>query len=165
MYWYSHARPDLLMHSTTQAELRPGTMAVAVLGADMMLAALPATPVQVAHACLASQYHVAVPASWGDELLAMECLKQLADRGPRPAVMCTCPYLRSELLAVGPDLAPVLVSLVPPPVAVARYLHALYGRDRIHMTYIGSCPGAASRFSAAESRAGSNVTAGARRFG
>lgn len=130
------------MHSTTQAELRPGTMAIAVLGADMMLAALPATPVQVAHACLASDYHVAVPASWGDELLAMECLKQLADRGPRPAVMCTCPYVRTELLAVGPDLAPVLVSLVPPPVAVARYLHALYGRDRIHVTYIGSCPGA-----------------------
>ena len=130
------------MHSTTPAELRPGTMAIAVLGADMMLAALPATPVQVAHACLASDYQVAVPASWGDELLAMECLKQLADRGPRPAVMCTCPYVRSELLAVGPDLAPVLVSLVPPPVAVARYLHALYGRDRIHVTYIGSCPGA-----------------------
>ncbi len=130
------------MHPATQAERQPGTMAIAVLGADTMLAALPATPVQIAHACLAAEYQVAVPASWGDELLAAECLRQLADRGPRPAVMCACPYVRSELLAVGPDLAPVLVSLVPPPVAVARYLHALYGRERIHVTYIGSCPGA-----------------------
>ena len=131
------------MHPVIPAERRPGSIAVAVLGADMMLAALPATPVQIAHACLAAGYQVAVPASWGDELLASECLRQLADRGPRPAVMCACPHVRSELLAVGPDLAPVLVSLVPPPVAVARYLHALYGRDRVHVTYMGSCPGAA----------------------
>ena len=107
-----------------------------------MLAALPATPVQIAHACLAAGYDVAVPASWGDELLAAECLRQLAERGPRPAVMCSCPHVRAELLAVGPDLAPVLVSLVPPPVAVARYLQALYGRDRLHLTYVGGCPGA-----------------------
>jgi len=56
--------------------------------------------------------------------------------------MCACPHVRAKLLAVGPDLAPILVSLVPPPVAVARYLHALYGRDRLHLTYIGGCPGA-----------------------
>ena len=130
------------MHPETSPGPPPGTMAIAVVGADAMLAALPATPVQIAHACLAAEYDVAVPASWGDELLAAECLRQLADRGPRPAVMCACPYVRTELLAVGPDLAPVLVSLVPPPVAVARYLHSLYGRERVHLTYIGSCPGA-----------------------
>lgn len=130
------------MHTANSTTRRPGTMAIAILGADTMLAALPATPVQVAHACLAAGYGVAVPASWGDELLATECLRQLAERGPRPAVMCACPLVRSELLAAGPDLAPVLVSLVPPPVAVARYLHALYGRDRLHLTYIGACPGA-----------------------
>jgi hypothetical protein len=117
-------------------------LSIAILGADAMLAALPATPVQIAHACLAAGYDVAVPATWGDELLAAECLRQLGKRGPRPAVMCACPHVRSELLAVGPDLAPVLVSLVPPPVAVARYLRALYGEDRVHLTYIGGCPGA-----------------------
>ena len=130
------------MHAATSPGSRPNVTAVAVLGADAMLAALPATPVQIAHACLAAGFHVAVPASWGDELLAAECLRQLAERGPRPAVMCACPFVRSELLAVGSDLAPVLVSLVPPPVAVARYLHALHGRDHVHVTYIGSCPGA-----------------------
>ena len=130
------------MHPAIPAPRRPGALSIAILGADTMLAALPATPVQVAHACLTAGYDVAIPASWGDELLAAECLQQLADRGPRPAVMCACPHVRSELLAVGPDLAPMLVSLVPPPVAVARYLHALYGRDRIQLTYVGGCPGA-----------------------
>jgi len=130
------------MHSATHAGRRPGTLAFAILGADALLTALPATPVQIAHACLAAGYDVAVPAGWGDELLAAECLRQLAERGPRPAVMCSCPHVRAELLAVGPDLAPVLVSLVPPPVAAARYLQALYGRDRLHLTYVGECPGA-----------------------
>jgi hypothetical protein len=130
------------MHPVTPADRQAGTLAIAILGADAILAVLPATPVQIAHACLAAGYDVAVPASWGDELLAAECLRQLAARGPRPAVMCACPHVRSELLAVGPDLAPVLVSLVPPPVAVARYLRALYGRDRLHLTYVGGCPGA-----------------------
>ena len=131
------------MHTANPVERPAGTLAIAVLGADAMLAALPATPVQIAHACLAAGYAVAVPASWGDELLAAECLRQLDERGARPAVMCACPLVRSDLLAVGPDLAPVLIALVPPPVAVARYLHAHYGRDRMHLTYIGSCPGAA----------------------
>src|SRR5688500_18452757 len=141
------------------AERPAGTLAIAILGADAMLAALPATPVQIAHACLAAGYDIAVPASWGDELLAVECLRQLAERGPRPAVMCACPHVRSELLAVGPDLAPVLVSLVAPPVAVARYLHALYGRDRLHLTYIGDCPGAKDESIAASASPGEFLSA------
>jgi hypothetical protein len=39
-----------------------------ILGTDAVLAAAPATPVQLAHACLAAGYGAAVPASWGDEL-------------------------------------------------------------------------------------------------
>jgi iron only hydrogenase large subunit len=113
---------------------------IAILGADTMLAALPATPVQLAHACLQVGYDLSVPASWGDELIAAECLHQLADRGARPAVMCACPHVRNQLLAVGPDLGPMLVPLVSPPVAVARYLRTLYGRDGVHLTYVGSCP-------------------------
>lgn len=130
------------MHRPATAARPAGTLAIAILGADAMLAAQPATPVQLAHACMAMGYDVAVPASWGDELLAAECLRQLSVRGPRPAVMCACPHVRSELLSVGPDLAPVLVALVPPPVAVARYLHAIHGSARLHLTYVGACPGA-----------------------
>jgi hypothetical protein len=123
-----------------KTERRAGVFSIAILGADCVLAALPATPVQLTHACLEAGYDLAVPATWGDELIAAECLGQLADRGARPAIMCACPHVREELLDVGADLAPMLVSLVSPPVAAARYLHALYGRERVHLTYIGACP-------------------------
>jgi hypothetical protein len=115
---------------------------VAIVGNDAVLAAAPATPVQLAHACLQHGFTVAVPASWGDELVAAETVRRLVSRDRGPAVMCVCPFVRSRLLAPGPDLAPFLVSLVAPPVAAARYLRAAYGEHGVHITYIGSCPSA-----------------------
>ena len=120
---------------------RPAPM-VAIIGNDAVLAATPATPVQLAHACLRRGFAVAVPASWGDELVAAEAVRRLASRERGPAVMCVCPFARSRLLAPGPDLEPFLVSLVSPPVATARYLRAVYGEHGVHITYIGGCPGA-----------------------
>jgi len=115
---------------------------VAIIGNDAVLEAAPATPVQLAHACLRRGFTVAVPASWGDELVATEAVRRLASRARGPAVMCVCPFVRSRLLAPGPDLAPFLVSLVAPPVATARYLRAAYGEHGVHITYIGGCPSA-----------------------
>jgi hypothetical protein len=128
------------------ATLPPGDRrpipAVAIVGNDTVLAAAPATPVQLAHACLRRGFAVAVPASWGDELVAAEAVRRLAARGKGPAVMCACPYVRAHLLAPGTDLAPFLVSLVAPPVAAARYLRTVYGEHGVHITYIGGCPAA-----------------------
>jgi hypothetical protein len=123
------------------ADRRPVPM-VAIIGNDAVLAAAPATPVQLAHACLRRGFTVAVPASWGDELVAAEAVRRLASRERGPAVMCVCPFARSRLLAHGADLAPFLVSLVSPPVATARYLRAVYGDHAVHITYIGGCPSA-----------------------
>lgn len=110
---------------------------VAILGADAMLAALPATAVQLAHACLAAGYDAVVPASWGDELVAEGCLRHLASHSLEPAVMCTCPLVAERLL--GSELTPLLVPLVAPPVACARYLRALHAPTRVHLTYVGNC--------------------------
>src|SRR3954453_820954 len=71
---------------------------VAIIGNDAVLVAAPATPVQLSHACLRYGFSFAVPASWGDELVAAEALHQLATRSKGPAVMCVCPYARSRLL-------------------------------------------------------------------
>ena len=130
------------MSSSSFAGDRRPVSSVAIVGNDVVLAATPATPVQLAHACLRRGFTVAVPASWGDELVAAEALRRLASRDRGPAVMCVCPYVRSRLLAPGPDLAPFLVSLVSPPVATARYLRTLYGEHGVHITYIGGCPSA-----------------------
>jgi hypothetical protein len=127
--------------STSTVDRRP-VPTVAIIGNDAVLVAAPATPVQLSHACLRRGFTVAVPASWGDELLAAETLRQLTSREKGPAVMCVCPYARSRLLASGSDLEPFLVSLVSPPVATARYLRGVYGERGVHITYIGACPSA-----------------------
>jgi hypothetical protein len=114
---------------------------VAILGVDAMLAARPATPVQLAHACQAAGYAAVYPVTWGDELLATACMRRIAGRDD-PAIFCACPHVSDALLEVGSDLARFLVPLVAPPVACARYVRALYGYNRVRITYIGACPGA-----------------------
>jgi len=116
--------------------------AVIILGADAVFAALPATPVQLAHACQRLGYASAFPASWGDELIADACLRELSGRGEDPAILCACPNVRERLTRAGDDLTPWMISLVAPPVAVARYLRSAYGARVLHITYAGACPGA-----------------------
>ena len=116
---------------------------IVVLGADALLAALPATPIQLAHACMLAGYQNVVPASWGDELIAAASLRALRHHGQLPAIQCSCPYVAHRLLAVGTDLRPFLLSFVAPPVALARYLRALYAPRKLRITYVGRCPGAA----------------------
>ena len=116
--------------------------AVVILGNDAQLAARPATPVQLAHACLAAGFEAAVPASWGDEQVASATLAVLSRGGARPAIHCSCPHVARRVLASGAELAPHLVSLVAPPVAAARYLR-LYSTGELRVTYVGRCPAAA----------------------
>lgn len=115
---------------------------VAVIGNDVALAALPARPVQLAHACLRAGFDLAVPGSWGDELLAESAIRALGAHGHRPAILCACPLVTRRILSSGSDLAEFCVPLVPPAVAVARYVRAAYGTQPVHITYIGACPGA-----------------------
>jgi hypothetical protein len=104
------------------------------------LAALPATSTQLVNACFAFGYDDVIPASWGDELLAVGCLDQLAARGDGPAMACICPLVREQLRGT-PGLGDAAVRLVSPPVAAALYLRATGGPDQ-RITYVGDCPGA-----------------------
>jgi hypothetical protein len=115
---------------------------IIILGTDAVLAASPATPVQLAHACLRAGFANVVPASWGDELIAAAVLRRLPNYGGGPVIQCSCPIVAHRLLSVGGDLRPVLLPLVPPPVAVARYVHSLAQPTRTRITYVGACPGA-----------------------
>jgi hypothetical protein len=115
---------------------------IVILGTDAILAASPATPVQLAHACLRAGFANVVPASWGDELVAAAVLRRLPNFGGGPVIQCSCPIVAHRLLTVGGDLRPVLLPLVPPPVAVARYVRSLAQPTRTRITYVGACPGA-----------------------
>jgi hypothetical protein len=117
-------------------------VAVIILGADALLAGRPATPIQLWHACLAAGYDLAVPATWGDELVAAECLRAVGSHPETVAVMCSCPMVARAIGDGDADLTGHLVSLVAPPVATARYLRRVYGERRVHITFVGACPAA-----------------------
>ena len=112
-----------------------------ILGTDAVLAAAPATPVQLAHACLAAGFHTVIPVSWGDELIASRAMERLRN-ADAPLVLCTCPYVARRLATHGNAIAPMLASFVSPPVATAQYLRAAYAPLRPHITYAGGCPSA-----------------------
>ncbi|MGH7677419.1 MAG: hypothetical protein ACRENU_03060 [Gemmatimonadaceae bacterium] len=112
-----------------------------ILGTDAVLAAMPATPVQLAHACLAAGYDAAIPASWGDELIAAKVLDRLRD-ADTSLVLCSCPLVARRLRAAGPGLEPMLFSTVPPPVATALYLRSVYAPMHPIITFAGGCAAA-----------------------
>ncbi|MGH7694474.1 MAG: [Fe-Fe] hydrogenase large subunit C-terminal domain-containing protein [Gemmatimonadaceae bacterium] len=109
----------------------------------MLLAALPATPVQLAHACYQLGFDIVVPASWGDELVAHAVLEDLRLRDREPVIQCTCPLVYERLLANGQHLLPSMVQTAAPAVAAARYARHAFAPRHLNITYVGACPGAA----------------------
>ena len=120
----------------------PESLAIAVIGTDTVIEALPARPIQLANACGELGFDLAVPLSWGDELVAEAAIVALQSRGNRPAVLCTCPLARRRLLASGTDLRESMVSLLSPPIALARHLRATLGARLTSLTFVGRCPDA-----------------------
>jgi hypothetical protein len=115
---------------------------VLILGPDAVVAAIPATAVQLVHACHRWGFSTVVPASWGDELLAAEVIRRCATRENRPAIQCSCPRVAERLGANAAKLDDSIFWLATPPVAAARYIRAHTPAGDVHITYAGSCPGA-----------------------
>jgi hypothetical protein len=113
---------------------------IAILGTDAVLAARPVDPVQLTRACQCAGFDFVAPVSWGEELLAMQVTERLtATNGNGSVVAAICPLVNAQL-ATTPFQAPV-VRTVSPPVATARYLRAAFHPRRVHVTYVGACPG------------------------
>lgn len=116
--------------------------AIVILGNDAVLAALPATPVQLAHACLRAGFSAVVPPSWGDELVAAACLRASAAHPEVTTILCSCPLVATRIHSGDADLARFAINLVSPPVAAARYVRAISVAD-VSLVYVGGCPSAA----------------------
>ena len=117
-------------------------LTILVVGNDTVIEALPARPIQLAHACGRAGFDLVVPLSWGDELVAEAALHELGSRPAGPAVLCSCPLVRQRLLQSGMELAPALVSLVSPPLALSRQLRATLGPRIRSLVFAGRCPSA-----------------------
>jgi hypothetical protein len=127
----------------SESSRSPEKLAVLVIGPDTLIEALPARPIQLANACGALGFDLAIPLSWGDELVAEAALRLLESRrGPAPTILCACPLVRQRLLQSGADLANSLVSLAASPVAVARHLRATMGQRASSISFVGRCPSA-----------------------
>lgn len=121
----------------------PTAPSLLILGTDTVLAATPATAVQLSHACRAAGYEAVVPASWGDELIAARVLARLEVSGG-PAIQCSCPLVAERFAAHGDAIQPMLICTISPVVAAAEYLRALYAPARPAITFAGACGGGAS---------------------
>ena len=118
---------------------RTATPSLLILGADTVLAAHPATAVQLAHACLADGFDHVIPGSWGDELVAEHLLARLRD-DELPALQCSCPLVAQRLAAHGAALEPMLRRTVAPPIALGRHLRSAFAPNVVTLTYAGGCP-------------------------
>lgn len=103
-----------------------------------MLAAAPATPVQLTHACMAAGYDAVVPASWGDELVASRVVARIREQ-KGPALQCSCPQVAERLAPNADAIQSMLICTVSPVVAVADYLRALYAPARPTIAFAGAC--------------------------
>ena len=123
--------------------ITPQGLRAIVLGNDAVLAARPATPTQVARACLEVGYDFVAPVSWGEELLAMRVVDAARQGGMEPAVVAHCPFVVEALREEAPAATDCWTG-VAPPVATARYLRAAFADREVHVTYAGRCPGASA---------------------
>lgn len=113
-----------------------------ILGTDAVLAAAPATPVQLAHACLGAGFAAAIPASWGDELIAAHVMREVRS-ADSPRIQCSCPHVERRLTANGASIAPLTIATVAPPIATALYLRAKFAPREIRVVFCGACPAGA----------------------
>ncbi|MFN8572626.1 MAG: hypothetical protein U0132_11265 [Gemmatimonadaceae bacterium] len=116
---------------------------VVILGNDALIAARPATPIQLARACMAAGFAFVAPSSWGDELIAQHAGDHMAASPSGASLLLHCPYVLSSTAAENSPAMRRCLS-VSPPVAAARYVRAGFAPHEISVTYVGACPGGRS---------------------
>src|SRR5688572_2171161 len=112
----------------------------AIIGTDSYLAARPVDPIQLSRACQGAGFVLVVPVSLGEELIASHLARIVATSDGAVSVMASCPLVGEHLRAA--SVTATVITTVSPPVACARYLRAALRPRRVHVTYVGACPGA-----------------------
>jgi hypothetical protein len=121
----------------------PKLLRTLILGTDALLEARPATPIQLARACMRLGFDFIAPVSWGEELLASQVIEAVRPDASGSAIIAHCPFVIEAVRAMGTPPSPCLFA-VAPPVATARYTRAAFRPRELFITYAGRCPGASA---------------------
>ena len=119
-------------------ELAQGGRATLILTVESAAYFYPATPEQLVNACYVAGFRTVHRGVLGDELIAREYTRVLADEGWGTMIRSTCPVIVETVKTQYPELIPYLAPVATPVAAEARYLRHLYG-PRTAVVYAGVC--------------------------
>ena len=112
---------------------------VLVLGTEAAAHFYPATPEQVVNACYAVGFPLVSRGIIGDELVAAEYLRLWGQENWGTMIRSSDPVVVGAIGMDYPELIPYLAPVTTPPVAEARYLRSLVGKE-LRVVYAGPWP-------------------------
>ncbi|MBE0476083.1 MAG: diguanylate cyclase [Coriobacteriia bacterium] len=121
-----------------EALLASGRPVVAVLATEFVAAMYPTTPVQLEAAMEAAGFYAVESTLLGEEMVAGAYERLHARDGGLFVLRSTCAVAVSWVERYHPALVPALAPLVPPYVAQARLVRALYPEDTA-IVYVSPC--------------------------
>ncbi len=98
----------------------------------------PRAPEQVVNACYEAGFRTVQRGVLGDELVAAEYRRLLADPSWGTMIRSTCPVVVEQIRHDYPELVPYLAPVKTPLAAEVEYLRGLYGADT-RIVYAGVC--------------------------
>jgi diguanylate cyclase (GGDEF)-like protein len=119
-------------------ELARTGAAVLILAVEAAAHFYPNTPEQVVNACYKAGFRAVHHGVLGDELVAEEYRKLLADPNWSTMIRSTCPVVVARIQLEYPELVPFLAPVQTPLGAEAEYHRALYG-ENVGLVYAGVC--------------------------
>ncbi len=128
-------RDDVLAVTEILAGPRP---VVALLASESVAAMHPFSPAEVEHACRDLGFAAVESTLLGEELVARE-YEDLRERVPGQAIVrSTCPVVTEWIRRYRPALVDLLAPVVPPYIAQARLVRAMYD-ERVAIVYVSPC--------------------------
>ncbi len=112
--------------------------AVLILTVEAAAHFYPNAPEQVINACYEAGFRTVHHGVLGDELVAGEYVKLLADPDWGTLIRSTCPVIVETIRHDYPELVPYLAPVKTPIAAEAQYLKRIYGED-VPLVYAGVC--------------------------
>ena len=121
-----------------RALLEGGRPVVALLASEFVAAMHPMTVPEVERALESVGFYAVESTVLGEELVATAYEQALARPSHLPRLRSTCPVVVAWVCKFYPQLAGALVPLVPPYVAQARLVRAVYPED-VAIVYVSPC--------------------------